>query len=678
MTIPRLTVIPAGAGSGKTYRIQTQLADWVVKGRIAPERILAVTFTEAAASELKERIRFELVKRDRIEDALKLEESYISTIHGFGLRVLTEFAFEGGISPSPRLLNDDEQGFLIRRTLPKTDKADPVAINLRKFGYRYDPVNKTSAEDVFLETLLSLIDRLRSLGRKGEDSVLVARAVDTLRRVYGKTENADALNRALHGAVGRLLKRFPGDLSSEFEGNKSAFKSFQANFRALRRAENIDEVAKDWELWSELQDLRCSKRGSATPAGYDSIAGEVMAAAGLLHQHPGPLNDAELHVGALLGASQDCLGTYGEEKRKASLVDFPDMLAGAHEILTKRADVLAILKARVDCLVIDEFQDTNPLQFSLLWKIRQAGVPALIVGDVKQSIMGFQNADPRLFEQLEKQYPKAREPLTFNWRASGPLMEWVNAVGEGLFGAEYTRLTPKADFKSVLDPLEVVDAPKHIRKNRARASWTGVRIKALLDDKKCKVWDKVSKSSRRLRGGDIAVLCPTHVLVESYAEVLRALGIRTRVEQDGWFGSPAVQVVCHALAYVADVEDRHAALYLAVTLTATDSPLLRMTQETPTQYWNDSCAVQELGYAVERGATGATSNPSIVLEVLKKEATHWVPRVHELAGGHRRLDGGSCASRPASIPATRGTRRACSASAVGRREHWRSATMSHG
>ena len=243
MTIPRLTVIPAGAGSGKTYRIQTQLADWVVKGRIAPERILAVTFTEAAASELKERIRFELVKRDRIEDALKLEESYISTIHGFGLRVLTEFAFEGGISPSPRLLNDDEQGFLIRRTLPKTDKADPVAINLRKFGYRYDPVNKTSAEDVFLETLLSLIDRLRSLGRKGEDSVLVARAVDTLRRVYGKTENADALNRALHGAVGRLLKRFPGDLSSEFEGNKSAYKSFQANFRALRRAENIDEVA---------------------------------------------------------------------------------------------------------------------------------------------------------------------------------------------------------------------------------------------------------------------------------------------------------------------------------------------------------------------------------------------------------------------------------------------------
>ena len=387
----------------------------MVGGLVAPERILAVTFTEAAASELKERIRFELVKRDRIEDALKLEESYISTIHGFGLRILTEFAFEGGISPSPRLLNDDEQGFLIRRTLPKTGKADAVAINLRKFGYRYDPVNKTGAEDVFLGTLLSLIDRLRSLGRKGEDPVLVSGAVETLRMIYGKTGNADALNRALHGAVGRLLKRFPGDLSPGFEGNASASGDFRENFRSLRRAEDLEEVASDWGLWLSLRKLRVAGRGGKVPPGYEDLAGEVMtAAAGFPSGTRGRFPTRSCTLRPSWAEPQDCLGSYGEEKRKASLVDFPDMLAGSHEILAKRPDVLAILKGRVDCLVIDEFQDTNPLQFSLLWKIREAGVPALVVGDVKQSIMGFQNADPRLFEQLEKQYPKSREPLTFN------------------------------------------------------------------------------------------------------------------------------------------------------------------------------------------------------------------------------------------------------------------------
>lgn len=69
-----------------------------------------------------------------------------------------------------------------------------------------------------------------------------------------------------------------------------------------------------------------------------------------------------------------------------------------------------------------------------------------------------------------------------------------------------------------------------------------------------------------------------------------------------------------------------------MTIVATDSPLLRMVETTPTDYWNDSCAVAELAYAVDRGATGATSNPSIVLEVMKKEKDHWVPRVREIAG----------------------------------------------
>ena len=68
-----------------------------------------------------------------------------------------------------------------------------------------------------------------------------------------------------------------------------------------------------------------------------------------------------------------------------------------------------------------------------------------------------------------------------------------------------------------------------------------------------------------------------------------------------------------------------------MTLTELDSPLRRMVETTPTDYWNDSCAVAELDYAVARGGTGATSNPVIVGEVMKKERDHWVPRVRELA-----------------------------------------------
>jgi transaldolase len=71
-----------------------------------------------------------------------------------------------------------------------------------------------------------------------------------------------------------------------------------------------------------------------------------------------------------------------------------------------------------------------------------------------------------------------------------------------------------------------------------------------------------------------------------------------------------------------------------MTAIAVDSPLLRMTRSTPTDYWNDSCAVEEVAYAVERGGTGATSNPVIVGEVMKKESERWLPRVREIATEH--------------------------------------------
>lgn len=73
---------------------------------------------------------------------------------------------------------------------------------------------------------------------------------------------------------------------------------------------------------------------------------------------------------------------------------------------------------------------------------------------------------------------------------------------------------------------------------------------------------------------------------------------------------------------------------MTTTLTTIDSPLARMVEATPTDFWNDSCAVAELAYAVERGGTGATSNPVIVGEVMKKEKDHWVPRVREMIGEH--------------------------------------------
>ena len=566
MSLPHLKIIPAGAGSGKTYTLQQQLGEWVSEGLVRPERIVAVTFTEAAAAELKERIGARLLELGRVEDALRLEEAYVSTIHGFGLRILTEFAFEAGSSPQPRLLNQDEQDALIRLALARTSATDEITENLEAFGYKFDWNSKKTAEDGFREDVLRVIGLLRATGWQGYSEHYVHEAVAWIAERYGPVGEAEALSGPLRASVTRLLDQFPESLAGLFPANKTASEALDQDYRSLRSARDNDALDHDWKLWQGLRELRPSKRGSALPEPYDDLAAEVMTAAGVLPQYPGPLKHAERHIEALLKAGQEALVQYEQAKREAGLVDYSDMIALAAQLLKNRPDVLETLKSRVDCLVVDEFQDTNPLQFALVWQLYAAGVPTVVVGDLKQAIMAFQGADPRLFEALEAQHPDACEPLTNNWRSQPGIMAVVNALGQRLFGEAYIALAPKREA-TMPEPLELLSFPRRPKKNhhRVRAYTVGKRFKALIADPGQTIEDRHTRQVRRLKGSDLAVLCPTNDMLEQYAEVLRAQGLRVRLQEDGWYASRAVQIACGALSYVANPGDRHAALALAVT-----------------------------------------------------------------------------------------------------------------
>lgn len=564
--LPALTIIPAGAGSGKTYTIQQQLGEWVVEGLVAPERIVAVTFTEAAAAELRERIRAKLLSLGRLDDALKLDQAYISTIHGFGLRLLTEFAFDAGLSPRPRLLNEDEENTLIRLALARTEKADVITANLAKFGYSYDFNSQKSAEELFRDDLLRIVMLLRSAGWSEESDTYSAFASSWITERYGLTGDGDQLTANLGRAVTRLLEAYPESLAREYGNNATAEKAFRQDFRNLKAATDESTLSSDWKLWKGLRELRKSKRGCQLPDGYDDLADAVIEAANALPTHPGPREQAVLHIDSLIAAGQEVLVHYAQAKREAGLVDYGDMIAMAAEMLRTRPDVLNTLVQRIDCLVVDEFQDTNPLQFALLWQLKDAGVPTVTVGDLKQAIMGFQGADPRLFDALIHQNQAVAKPLTSNWRSQPSLMQFINAVGPGLFGDEYVPLTPQG-AESHQEPIELIEFSVKAKKGQhsVRALSVGERIGELLDDPKQQIWDRRAKRSRGLRGGDIAVLCPTHKMLAEYASVLRAQGLRVRLQEDGWYTSRVVQLACQALAYVANPLDRHAALYLAVT-----------------------------------------------------------------------------------------------------------------
>ncbi|MBD1400003.1 UvrD-helicase domain-containing protein [Pelovirga terrestris] len=599
MTLPLLTIIPAGAGSGKTYSIQTTLAQWVVDGQVRPDSIIAVTFTEAAAAELRGRIRTELIGKKRPLDALQLQQSYISTIHGFGLRLLSEFAFDAGLNPSPRLLTEDEENVLIRLALSGTNHSVPIMKDLQRFGYRYDFNSNSSPEDAFRGAVLELMNKLRSIGRLEKDDHLAAQAIARIQNVYGPTGDATLLQQRLHHAVQCVLKQFPEDVSAYCK-TKGVAKKLKDDFNLLRQAANVFNLNNDWKLWQQLRGLQTSTPRNPLPEGYDRLIQEVISAADSLLDHPGPLTDASDHAGAMLQTAQDSLDLYAQRKMERGLLDYTDMLAQALKMLMDKPAVLSLLKERIDCLVIDEFQDTNPLQFALLWMFHRAGIPTLIVGDLKQAIMGFQNADARLLEELQKNNPSACRPLTGNWRTHPNLMPWVNAIGRGLFGSDYTALEPKADFPSSLSSLEVIDFTARATQ-QTRAEHTVARIKALLDEGG-EVFDRITKKMRPVRGGDIAVICPRNSRLTTYAEILRSVGLRTRTREEGWFESRIIQLAYHALSLVADPTDRHAALYLAVTELGTDTLESALTTMIKGE-WPASPAITAL-LQVRDGATG--------------------------------------------------------------------------
>ena len=395
-----LTIVPAGAGSGKTFRIKSDLTKWVKGNLVAPDRILAVTFTEAAAAELRGRIRSSLLGEGMVEEALAVEQSYVSTIHGLGLRILSEHAFAAGASPQPRALAEAERDLLIRQAMAHAQSLEAVKADLPRFGYRSSFVSNESQEDSFRGRILTTIDLLRGLGDNGEDPQLADGAVARLCGLYGRVEPDGApLEARLLTAIDALLTAFPNDLTAHAT-SAAARTAFGKDFRNMKRAQRPGELRRDWGLWKALSELRQSKRGAPTPDGYDALCDEVIAEAADVAIHPGPLEDACAHLTALIHGAQEVMSKYADMKREAGVIDYADMICDAERLLRTRPEILDALLSEVDCVIIDEFQDTNPVQFALLWRIAQSAKRVLIVGDTKQSIMGFQGADPRLSECL--------------------------------------------------------------------------------------------------------------------------------------------------------------------------------------------------------------------------------------------------------------------------------------
>ncbi|NHO34299.1 UvrD-helicase domain-containing protein [Acetobacter fallax] len=584
-----LVIVPAGAGAGKTHRIMSQLSDSVRRRLVRPDRILAVTYSEVAASELRERIRAGLLAEGLISEALAVERAYVSTIHGLGLRLLTEHALAAGASPQPRHLGDAERDLLIRQTLARTEALDPIKAEPERFGYRVSWQKGETIEDALRTKVLAMIELLRGLGDTGCAPSLIEPALTRLDRIYGAVlDNPTAAYDRLIAAIETILEDFPeGGMASVTA--TGPLKTLEENHTLFLKVRHNPELLRhDWGIWEKLRKLFTSNIRTKTPAGYDDRAAAIMEAADVLPMHPGPLADAKLHLSCLVTCAQEVAQVYDACKRKLGLIDFADMIIGAERLLRTDADVRKAVLDEIDCVIIDEFQDTNPVQFALLWQLGAHASRTLLVGDVKQSIMGFQGADPRLLQALVTAHVDSTQPLTHNWRSTPEVMQFVNAVGTGLFGADYNPLSATRD--PVAGPaVELLSITKGRRVRNASTPQEHVaeRIARILTDQE-KVIDRRTSQARVVRPSDIALLVRSHATAARYAEELRSRDVPVRIAENGWSASPAIQTARAALLYAANPEDIHAALLLR-TLGPDPIPLeTALTQQIDGLFVNDA------------------------------------------------------------------------------------------
>jgi ATP-dependent exoDNAse (exonuclease V) beta subunit len=584
--------IKAGAGAGKTFKITQKVGNLVKQETIQPEKILAVTFTNAAASEMRERIRTKLIESGLRAQAEKVKEATISTIHGFGLELIERFAFAQGISPKPRQLTEPEEDQLIRKALAEVETIEAVLYELESFGYRgsFKGDDYVTPVDQFKSRILAVIKKLRSLGKGNPDEAkqLLVNAQNHLEFIYGQNlSKAETLNQALWDAVQTLRTHQPdGDVLYDLWGSNGSARNFVKTVYSI----TSEQIATDWKAWTALQTIKAPKIEKSDDVG---LAEAIWTAADKLSVHPGPLQEAKGHITALLNGAIESLNLYQQAKSSAGLVDFSDMVHLANQILNS-PEFIEEMVGRFDCLIIDEFQDTNPLQFALLNRFQQAGVPTLIVGDLKQSIMGFQGSDARLFAGLLQKGEQTTEievsELVNNWRSTPAVMKFVNAMGEQLYGDMYQELsvTEQAAYQSELPAVQklVFDTKNWAADRKSKNKFTMNKdannfladyiVKLLAQG--VQITDKQTGRKRALKPSDIAVLGAKHDTLYSFSNTLNQFGLKTRLTQGGFLETEAIQWVLNGLKFVADPTHYFAALDL-LTSSYANYPLKTLLDE---------------------------------------------------------------------------------------------------
>ena len=382
-TLDRPLFVSAGAGSGKTFTLTRRIV-YALSPESGPfvehlDQVLAITFTKDAAAEIRDRVRRALIDEGMDEEALTVDDAWISTIHGMCSRILRAHALELGIDPEFTVLTDTDElmdqaveHVLARATAP--DAAPELAASLKSL-YAWYPMAGEGGPFGAGTTIKGLVRELLELSSQlpgGMDDVHVARGqADT-------SALADAYRAALGASKAATEKaQVALDAIDAFEASGKTM----ADAARLMMSCTMPRASKAFPK----EQVELLKAEAA-----DAFINIVLACGG-------PALDA------LVGLARSVEIEYRALKADQSALDNNDLLRMAYEALRDYPAIRAAYEGRFKMVMIDEFQDTDQMQVDLIRYLTGAGERALCtVGDAQQSIYRFRGAEVEVFRRQER------------------------------------------------------------------------------------------------------------------------------------------------------------------------------------------------------------------------------------------------------------------------------------
>nr|MBA2347257.1 UvrD-helicase domain-containing protein [Solirubrobacterales bacterium] len=404
-------LLSANAGSGKTSVLVERLVAAVLEDGIPPAQLLAITFTEKAAGELRSRVRARLAELGERVAAREIERAQISTIHGFCSGVLRAHAVAAGLDPAFTVLPGSATRELRARAFD-----DALAELLSEPADGALDLVAAWGPDRLRDAVEEVHEALRSQGQT-EPRLPPCRPPRTVQE-------------ALAGL------RAPTDLfTEELRGGRAGVKTVDAAREALSACHELLAApgTPAREALDALRIARGAKELKTDACGAWVAAVEALGTA--LDDEEAAADHALLDT--LLGAFARA---YAAGKRALSGVDYDDLQLLVRDLLRDRPEVRAGYADRFSRVMVDEFQDTNALQLELIGFLDTGRT--FLVGDELQSIYGFRHADVTLFRRQRAAHHARGEAavLATNWRSHPELLETINGAWGEVVHAGYVPL----------------------------------------------------------------------------------------------------------------------------------------------------------------------------------------------------------------------------------------------